>query len=102
MSTQNVSIRVRFVGPLRAVAGSREVSMSLPTETSVIELAGPLLLQEFGQKAEVLVNPETGKLRGQFRVLLNGKYVDMGDGDQISLQDGDAVSLLPVVGGGTG
>ncbi len=101
MSTELISLGVRFIGPLKAIAGRKEVSILLPAETRIAELA-ELLLQEFGEKAEVLVDPETREFRGQYRVVLNGKYVNAADGDQGFFQDGDTVSLLPVVGGGTG
>jgi molybdopterin converting factor small subunit len=96
----SVTVSIRFVGPLKQIAGSREVSILLPAETSLAEL-GDYLLKELGQKSSPLIDPATGHLRRDIRVLHNGRFVQDEDGPTLELENADTLSLMFPISGGS-
>jgi molybdopterin converting factor small subunit len=99
VSTPPLSITVRFIGSgLRAIAGTGETKILVPCGTHLDGLM-TLLAQELLQ-AQKLIDPQTGALHRQYRLLLNGRFVEAGASGEKPLEDGDCVSLLPAVFGG--
>jgi molybdopterin converting factor small subunit len=99
MSTRSIAITVRFIGAkLKAIAGTGEARISVPPATCLGSLMG-VLSPVFSRKDEV-IDPRTNVLRTQYRMLLNGRFVDAQADGEMLLHDGDCVSLLPTASGG--
>ena len=82
-----MQVTVRLFGPLREAAGSKELVVRLPDETSVGSLRAQLA-RDF---------PEVAALGSRLRISRNMELAD----DAERLAEGDEVALLPPVAGGT-
>ena len=81
-------VRVRLFAIQRELAGTREVSLDLPDNASVMD-AWDALVTRF---------PALGPGRDHVRFARNGAYAD----GSMELQDGDEVAMIPPVSGGEG
>lgn len=85
---------------LRDLVGSREVEISVE-ENSTVQDVLILLSKKRGKILEDRIfDPETGKLKPDIRLLLNGQNIALLDGAKTEVKNRDVISILPPAGGG--
>ncbi len=69
-------------------------------EASFIEDLITKLLDEFGVILKEELFDNEGKLRSIYRIIVNGRNINLLDGFQTKLKDDDMVVIMPAVAGG--
>lgn len=92
-----MSVIVQFYGPLERWAGKRTYKAEGRTIKEVFDALEPDLGKSL---LNHLINPETGKLKSHFHVLLNGKDTELLNGLDEIVKSGDVITCVPPVGGG--
>ena len=86
MSSNEMKVRVLFLGPAKELTGRSEMVLTLPEGASVA-IAISKLLREFPKLEERLTH---------YRFAINSDYAD----ENTLLKDGDELALIPPVSGG--
>ena len=97
-----VRVRVRFMGDLRAVVESRDLSMSLPQGSSVGDLLGALA-GRYGDPFAKWIFTESGELHHYILIFVNGENIQDTGGVSTGLagqEDQVEVIMLPMFEGG--
>jgi molybdopterin synthase sulfur carrier subunit len=94
-----MAITVKFIGALRHVSGTSELTLGCKAGLSVGGLMTKIIKQnpEFKRSLidEQLENPMPNAL-----ILVNGREISVLNGLETKLKDGDEIVLVPVVHGG--
>ena len=97
-----VSIKVKFMGDLRAVVRNRDLKMTLPQGSSVGDLL-TFLSDSFGDPFTSWVFSGPGKLHHYILIFLNGQNIKDVGGLATKLGDGEdqvEIIMLPMFEGG--
>ncbi len=97
-----ISIRVRFMGDLRAIVGQRDLRMALPRGNTVGDLLA-FLSNSFGEPFASWVFSRPGIIHHYILVFLNGQNIQDVGGLATGLGDGDSeveIIMLPMFEGG--
>ena len=92
-----MTITVTFYGPLERWAGG---NVFYAEGTSVREVLIALEPQLGKSVLEHIVHPDTGKIKSDFHILLNGRDIESLKGLDEKVMDGDTITCVPPVGGG--
>src|SRR3990167_3279931 len=91
-----ISVKVRFMGDLRAIVKKRDLEMTLPTGSTVGDLL-TFLCDSFGDPFTSWVFSQPGKLHHYILIFLNGRNVkDVGGLGARPGDHGGAVLILPL------
>jgi len=90
-------------GPLRDVAGEKEVTQTLPAGATVADLVDALdaTTGTDGDDLHGLLLADSGTLQDSVVVTVNKRHVSQLDGLATPLSDGDTVRLTPSIMGGS-
>ncbi len=92
---ERLKIKVRYLGAFTDVARSKEETLELASP--LVEKLIDCLIERNNEKFhELLIDPDTGTLRGGTTLLVNGRRRDT----RHRLSDGDEIALLTPVAGG--
>jgi molybdopterin synthase sulfur carrier subunit len=94
-----MAVTVRFVGSLRAASGKSMIRIDAGQKAPLRE-ATRKIIKEIPQLKPVLTDKESGNLRTNVLVLVNGKEIGVLKGLDTMLKDGDEVVFVPVSHGG--
>ncbi len=85
---------------LKQVIGQRQTEIEILDGSTVEDLLS-YMKATWGEKlSPQLFEPDTGHLRPQVRVMVNGQTIQFLNGTETVLKDGDEVLFLPLVSGG--
>lgn len=87
MGSNEIKVRVLFLGPAKELTGRNEVVLTLPEGASVATAISKLL-REFPKLEDRLTH---------YRFAINSDYAD----ENTLLKDGDELALIPPVSGGS-
>lgn len=94
-----MTIKVKFIGPLRHVSGASELALDLQHQVSIRELMWEIT-KELPVLTESLIDQQHKDNRPNVLIIVNGKEIGVLNGLETNLQDEDEVVLVPVVHGG--
>jgi molybdopterin converting factor small subunit len=94
-----MAITVRFIGSLRASAGSSRLTLHLDKRASLREVITKIV-DDKPRLKRALIDPELNDPRANSLILVNGKEMGVLQGLDTMLEDGDELTLIPVVHGG--
>ncbi|MCR4402564.1 MAG: MoaD/ThiS family protein [Firmicutes bacterium] len=92
-------MRVRLFFFLRDAAGQDEVTIPADAAPCLRELVR-VLSERFGERFSRQLVTETGEIRNDVNILVNGRNVQFLSGADTQLKDEDTVSFLSAVAGG--
>jgi MoaD family protein len=55
---------------------------------------------EYGESLKEEILDEDGKLKKHYRIVVNGRNINILEGFQTKLNDGDIIALMPAIAGG--
>ena len=84
---------------MRALTNEYSVTVSLPEESSVLDLLHALV-GRYSDEFSDYIFAEDDRLSRYVVIIKNGRGVGILDGLATILNDGDSVSIMPAVGGG--
>ena len=92
-----------FFGPLRDVAGDKEVTQTLSAGATVADLVDALdaTIETDRDSLHELLLADSGSLQDSVVVTVNKRHVSQLDGPDTPLSDGDTVRLTPSIMGGS-
>ena len=93
-------VKIKTIYHLKRALGTGEVEVDLPEGTKVRGLLFRMIEMGGDKLSRHLFKPETGTLRPQIRLMVNGQDVGFLNGMDTALKDGDEVLLLPLAAGG--
>jgi len=97
METTNGKVTVRYLGPLKDIFRAKETSFDLARARSVAELLGAMCTTP---EQTQTVYAQSGSVRPEVTVLVNGRNTAFLEHWDTSLQEGDVVTVfLPTAGG---
>jgi MoaD family protein len=91
-----VQVRVLFHAMFKEIAGTREITQELNTDSTLGEVLEELA-KKYGKDFKTVVDPKTGQISSDTLVMLNGQSVRKVD---TQLKDGDVIMISVPVGGG--
>jgi len=69
-------------------------------ETNSIEELLESFFEKYGDVLKEEILDSNGNLKKHYRILVNGRNINILDGFQTKLNDGDMVALIPAIAGG--
>jgi MoaD family protein len=102
MEPNTVTVKVKFMGDLRAIVGKRETTTNLPRGSTVKDLFASLS-SSYGEVFSSRVLNPMGKLEHYVLVFLNGKNIKDLEGLETALGEGEReveLLMLPMFEGG--
>jgi MoaD family protein len=90
---------VSFFATVRALTNEYSVTVSLPENSSVLDLLHTLV-GRYSDEFSDYIFTDDDRLSRYVVIIKNGRGVGILDGLGTLLQDGDSVSIMPAVGGG--
>lgn len=91
--------RVVFLGPFRRATGTGTIEVPMDENQTVLDLLKKLT-DKFGQELEKILFDETGQLRQNLVIRLNGENIDAKEGLGTQIRAGQEVVIMPAVTGG--
>jgi molybdopterin converting factor small subunit len=95
----SITVKVRTIGPLKALFGTGDLEVDLPAGARVEELLGRLT-QSFGEGSLGFFAPNDAGALPHLRIMVNGRDIGVLGGRQALLTDADEILLLTPVAGG--
>jgi len=92
-----MSIQVKFISPISAVTGMRQVDLD-PVHRTVGEVLDELTRQYPALKNELF--NEEGKLDYLYQVILNDEMLEWSKARDELVKDGDRLAIITLLGGG--
>ncbi|MDN5347559.1 MAG: ThiS family [Clostridia bacterium] len=99
MCPKTITITIKFVSHLAAMAGREEEAVTLPAGNGLLDLLRNLAQKYGPDLAGYFLDPETGDLWPGVAVVVNNRLVASLK-EAPALQDGDEVMLIPGAEGG--
>ncbi len=100
MEANTVTVKVKFMGDLRAIVGSREATTNLPLGSTVKDLLSSLS-NNYGEVFSSRVLNPMGNLEHYVLVFLDGKNIKELEGLETILREGEVeFMMLPMFEGG--
>jgi MoaD family protein len=100
MEANSVTVKVKFMGDLRAIVGKRETTTNLPQGSTVKDLLTSLC-DNYGEAFTARVLNQMGNLEHYVLVFLNGKNIKELEGLATILGEGEVeFMMLPMFEGG--
>lgn len=91
--------RVIFLGPFRKVTGAGAIEVPMNENETVQDLLTKLV-DKFGQEFKKVMFDESGKLRQNLVVRLDGENIDAKEGLGTQIRAGQELMIMPAVTGG--
>jgi len=91
--------RVVFLGPFRQVTGAKDIEVPMDDNETVQDLLTKLV-DKFGQEFKKVMFYETGRLRENLVIRLDGENIDAKDGLATQIRAGQELMIMPAVTGG--
>ena len=88
---------MKFFATVREVAGIKNIEMDVDNIGELLESLKTKLGNRF---TDLIINPETNKLKQFYSCIVNGKRIELLDGYNTILKDNDTIAVFPPVGGG--
>ncbi|MHA1302490.1 MAG: ubiquitin-like small modifier protein 1 [Candidatus Heimdallarchaeaceae archaeon] len=89
-------ITVLVFSTIKQIIGKKQLEMKAET---VEDLLGQLF-RKYGEGLESELTDNTGQLKKVYRVIINGRNVNLLNGLETKLKEGDLVAIVPAVAGG--
>lgn len=95
-----IQVKVKSFFHLRDLMQSGEVHLQVEAGSTVRNILDELV-RRFGEEIRsALIDPQSGKVRPYYRVLVGGRDLHQMEDLDTPLSDGDVVALFPPVAGG--
>jgi MoaD family protein len=91
--------RVVFLGPFRRATGVGAVEVAM-NENETVQNLLTKLIDKFGQEFKKVMFDETGRLRQDLVVRLDGENIDAKEGLGTQVRAGQELMIMPAVTGG--
>jgi len=99
-SPHTIAVKVRTIGPLKALFGAGELDVTLPEGASVDDLLARLT-ESFGERCTPYFAPQTSAAAlPHLRIMVNGRDIAVLGGRQAVLAGNDEILMLTPVAGG--
>lgn len=89
-------IQVITFANIKKIIGKKQFTMEAESVEDLIEK----LLEENGKELRDELFDELGKLKSIYRIVVNGRNINLLDGFQTKLKDDDMLVLMPAIAGG--
>lgn len=100
VEANTLAVKVKFMGDLRSIVGTRETTKELPVGSTVKDLVTSLS-DDFGELFSSRVLNRRGNLEHYVLVFLNGKNIKEMKGLETTLGEGEVeILMLPMFEGG--
>jgi molybdopterin converting factor small subunit len=95
-----IAVKVRTIGPLKALFGAGELEVTLPEGASVDDLLASLA-QSFGERCSPYFAPrDDAAALPHLRIMVNGRDIAVLGGRRTTLESDDEILMLTPVAGG--
>lgn len=94
-----MTIAVKFIGALRHVSGTGELTLCCKRCVAISELMNEII-KKLPKLRRSLIDQQLEDPRPNALILVNGREISALDGLETKLKDGDKVVLIPFVHGG--
>jgi len=92
-------VTVRFIGSFCNLSGRKIANVRLKRSCSMEDLV-KVIVSDFPDMGSALVDSESGRLKSNVIMLVNGKDLSALSGFGTNIKNGDEVVLVPIVHGG--
>ncbi len=92
-----MELDLRFFATYREAVGQKDISKTVPDDSSVGDVLAELEAEYDGLEGQLLAD---GEIRPQLSILKNGRDVVHMAGAETDLEAGDLLSIFPPVAGG--
>ena len=86
---------ITFTG-IKQIVGAKQIDFSADTIEDLINK----LVKKYGETFSRELFTEEGKIKKIYRIVVNGKNINLLDGFQTKLDDDDMVAIMPAIAGG--
>jgi len=86
-------VKVEFIGVLREVTGTNEITLDMEDNATLKDVIGKLAIR-FGKDLQTRIL-EGSRIAEDALVILNGKSIRTSDVDSITMKNGDSLALAP-------
>jgi MoaD family protein len=81
------------------VAKTDTIQIKIENNNTLMDIMH-VLMEKYGELGEKILDLNTFRIHQSYKILLNGKNVDLQQDLKIKVRNGDVLALLPPVGGG--
>lgn len=85
---------------IKDIIGEREIEIDVPDNSNLSDLIAEIIKRWGNGISEVLLEPESKKVKAHLRLMVNGQDISFLEGLDTKLNDGDEVMIFPPVSGG--
>jgi MoaD family protein len=89
-------IQVITFANIKKIIGKKQFTMEAESVKDLLDK----LLEEYGKELKDELFDELGKIRSFYRIIVNGRNINLLDGFQTKLKDDDMFVLMPAIAGG--
>ena len=92
-SSMTIRVKVEFIGVLREITGTNEITLDLEDNATLKDVIGKLAVK-FGKDLQTRTL-EGSQIAEDALVILNGKSIRTSDAGSIMMKNGDSLALAP-------
>jgi len=92
-SSMTIRVKVEFIGVLREITGTNEITLDLEDNATLKDVIGKLAVK-FGKDLQTRIL-EGSQIAEDALVILNGKSIRTSDAGSIMMKNGDSLALAP-------
>ncbi|MHA1198486.1 MAG: ubiquitin-like small modifier protein 1 [Candidatus Heimdallarchaeaceae archaeon] len=89
-------IQVITFANIKKIIGKKQFTMEVESVEDLLDK----LLEEYGKELRDELFDELGKIKPIYRIIVNGRNINLLDGFQTKLEDEDMLVLMPAIAGG--
>ncbi len=89
-------IRVITFANIKKIIGKKQFTMEAESVEDLLDK----LLEEYGKELRDELFDELGKIKSFYRIIVNGRNINLLNGFQTKLKDDDMFVLMPAIAGG--
>jgi len=89
-------IKVITFANIKKIIGKKQFTMEAETVEDLLDK----LLEEYGEELREELFDELGKIKSIYRIIVNGRNINLLDEFQTKLKDDDMLVLMPAIAGG--
>lgn len=89
-------IQVITFANIKKIIGKKQFTMEAESVEDLLDK----LLEEYGKELRDELLDDSGKIKSIYRIIVNGRNINLLDGFQTKLKDEDMLVLMPAIAGG--
>jgi molybdopterin synthase sulfur carrier subunit len=97
---ETIDIEVRSILTVKKIMGTGSIMISLPKESTLIDLFDVLVARWGDDLRKLLFQPGTSRLWPHMHIMINGRHFAFTGRMETPLKNGDSILIMPPAGGG--